>query len=115
MQPVDLVVCGSVAVDHRGVRLGKGAGYSDIEVGLLVDAGRIGEKTTIVTTVHDLQVVDELIPAAPHDFRVRYIVTPTRVIECPASAPARGIEWDKISSELAASIPVLGYLARFRP
>jgi 5-formyltetrahydrofolate cyclo-ligase len=26
MPPVDLVVCGSVAVDHRGARLGKGTG-----------------------------------------------------------------------------------------
>jgi len=29
MQPVDLVICGSVAVNRHGVRLGKGAGYSD--------------------------------------------------------------------------------------
>lgn len=30
MRPVDLVICGSVAVNQQGVRLGKGAGYSDI-------------------------------------------------------------------------------------
>jgi 5-formyltetrahydrofolate cyclo-ligase len=42
MQPVDLVACGSVAVDRTGARLGKGAGYSEIEVGLLNDAGLIG-------------------------------------------------------------------------
>ena len=30
MQPVDLIICGSVAVNRHGVRLGKGAGYSDI-------------------------------------------------------------------------------------
>jgi 5-formyltetrahydrofolate cyclo-ligase len=34
MPPVDLVVCGSVAVNRQGVRVGKGAGYSDIEVAL---------------------------------------------------------------------------------
>jgi 5-formyltetrahydrofolate cyclo-ligase len=112
MDPVDFIVCGSVAVDRRGVRLGKGAGYSDIEVGLLVDAGLIVLGTTIATTVHDLQVVDEPIPASPHDFRVRYIVTPTRVIECPLPPPPRGIEWDEISSEQIASIPVLGRSAR---
>jgi 5-formyltetrahydrofolate cyclo-ligase len=31
MHPVDLVVCGSVAVNRQGVRVGKGAGCSDIE------------------------------------------------------------------------------------
>ena len=40
MRPVDLVVCGSVAVNRRGVRVGKGAGYSDIEVALLTGAPR---------------------------------------------------------------------------
>lgn len=56
MRPVDLVVCGSVAVNRHGVRLGKGAGYSDIEVALLQESGLIGPKTPIVTTVHALQV-----------------------------------------------------------
>jgi 5-formyltetrahydrofolate cyclo-ligase len=28
MQSVDLIICGSVAVNRHGVRLGKGAGYS---------------------------------------------------------------------------------------
>lgn len=37
MRPVDIVVCGSVAVNRAGVRLGKGTGYSDIEAGLITD------------------------------------------------------------------------------
>jgi 5-formyltetrahydrofolate cyclo-ligase len=41
MSPVDLVVCGSVAVNPAGVRLGKGAGYSDLEFALLQEAGLI--------------------------------------------------------------------------
>ena len=59
MQPVDLIICGSVAVNRRGVRLGKGAGYSDIEFALLQEAGLLRPETTIVTTVHSLQVVHE--------------------------------------------------------
>ena len=39
MQPIDLIVCGSVAVNEHGARLGKGAGYSDIEMALLTEAG----------------------------------------------------------------------------
>jgi len=36
---VDLVVCGTVAVNRDGVRVGKGGGYSDLELALLVEAG----------------------------------------------------------------------------
>ena len=28
MRPVDLIICGTVAVDRQGMRIGKGAGYS---------------------------------------------------------------------------------------
>lgn len=86
MRPVDLVVCGSVAVDRRGIRIGKGAGYSDIEVALLAEAGLVSPGTTIVTTVHQLQVSDDDLPEAEHDFGVDVIVTPAATIRC---TPAR--------------------------
>jgi 5-formyltetrahydrofolate cyclo-ligase len=38
---VDLVVCGSVAVNRQGARVGKGGGFSDLEVAFLVEAGVI--------------------------------------------------------------------------
>ncbi len=31
MPPVDLIVAGSVAVNKKGSRIGKGGGYSDLE------------------------------------------------------------------------------------
>jgi 5-formyltetrahydrofolate cyclo-ligase len=34
LQPVDLVVCGSVAVNRDGARVGKGGGFSDLELAL---------------------------------------------------------------------------------
>ncbi|MDQ1304698.1 MAG: 5-formyltetrahydrofolate cyclo-ligase [Actinomycetota bacterium] len=71
MQPVDLVVCGSVAVDRRGARIGKGAGYSDLEVALLTEAGLLTVSTTIVTIVHALQVVEYDLPETDHDFQCR--------------------------------------------
>jgi 5-formyltetrahydrofolate cyclo-ligase len=107
---VDVVVCGSVAVDRRGVRVGKGAGYSDIEVGLLIEAGLIGAETTIVTTVHDLQVVDEPIPSRAHDFRVDYIVTPTKVVKCAPTPRPAGIDWTALDPEQLNEIPILNRL-----
>lgn len=107
MQPVDLVICGSVVVNRQGVRLGKSAGYSDIEVALLQEAGLIGPETVIVTTVHSLQVVDEPLPETEHDFSVDLIVTPDEVIPCgPARRPA-GLIWEHLSPEKIAAIPVL--------
>jgi 5-formyltetrahydrofolate cyclo-ligase len=107
MRPVDLIVCGSVAVNRRGVRLGKGAGYSDIEVALLQEAGLIGPETTIVTTVHALQVVDDELPETKHDFSVDLIVTPDAVIRCGEPRRPQGLLWDELSAEKIKAIPAL--------
>jgi 5-formyltetrahydrofolate cyclo-ligase len=114
MRPVDLVVCGSVAANHKGVRLGKGAGYSDIEVALLAEAGLLSQQAVIVTTMHELQVLDEELPEDDHDFRVDLIATPQRVIECgPAKRPG-GLSWDSLPPDKIAAIPVLAQMSRTR-
>ncbi len=110
MQPVDLIVCGSVAVNRDGRRLGKGAGYSDIEVALLSEAGLVGSQTTIVTTVHSLQVIDEPPPTSEHDFTVDFIVTPEQVISCGPAYRPPGLLRESLSSEQIAAIPALGAL-----
>jgi 5-formyltetrahydrofolate cyclo-ligase len=114
MQPVDLVICGSVAVNRRGVRLGKGAGYFDIELALLQEAGLLRPETTIVTTVHILQVVDESLPETGHDFSVDLIVTPDEVIECDPLRRPSGVVWEDLDREKIASIPVLATRAAQR-
>lgn len=112
MRPVDMIVCGSVAVNRTGARLGKGAGYSDIEVALLQQAGLIDTNTTIVTTVHSLQIIDDDLPETDHDFSVDLIVTPDDVIACgPPRRPA-GITWDDMPPEKIAAIPVLAALRK---
>ena len=72
----DLIVEGSVAVDLRGHRLGKGHGYGDVEIEIL--ERRFGE-IPVATTVHDMQVVEN-VPFEEGDRKVSLIVTPTRVI-----------------------------------
>ncbi|AEM87698.1 5-formyltetrahydrofolate cyclo-ligase [Streptomyces violaceusniger] len=107
MPVVDLIVCGSVAVNSEGVRLGKGAGYSDIEVALLQEAGLIGPNTLIATTVHPLQVVEEVLPESEHDFRVDIIVTPDETIDCPPHPRPPGIFWEHLAPDSIAAIPAL--------
>ena len=108
MEPVDLIVSGSVAVDDRGARVGKGEGYSDLEFGLLRAFGLVDDATTTVTTVHERQLVDEEIQPSDHDVPIDHVFTPERSVRtsAPQSKP-RGIVWDKLSDEQIAAIPIL--------
>jgi 5-formyltetrahydrofolate cyclo-ligase len=114
MRPIDLVVCGSVAVNRSGSRIGKGAGYSDLEVALLTEAGLVADRTVIVAPVHQLQVLDVDIPVKEHDFSVDIIVTPDEVIPCPSPHRPRGLIWDDLSPEMIEAIPVLAAQAKDR-
>ena len=107
VEPVDLVVCGTVAVSRDGVRVGKGGGYSDLELALLVEAGLVGDRTTLVTTVHPLQMLDEELPETEHDFRVDLVVTPEETIATPGRSRPAGILWEHLSEEKIAAVPVL--------
>jgi 5-formyltetrahydrofolate cyclo-ligase len=107
LKPVDLIVCGSVAVNREGVRIGKGGGYSDLEFALLLEHGLVGTETTIVTTVHPLQLLEEKLPETEHDFRVDAIVTPVGVVRTRAHGLPPGILWDNLSAEKCSAIPVL--------
>ncbi len=104
---IDLVVCGSVVLNRAGARVGKGGGYSDLELAIATESGRIDGDTVIATTVHDVQVVDDELPETGHDFRVDVIVTPTEVIRCPRVERPPGIVWSDLDDDKIASIPIL--------
>ncbi|MEU3458573.1 5-formyltetrahydrofolate cyclo-ligase [Streptomyces sp. NPDC006733] len=114
MRPIDVVICGSVAVNRSGARIGKGAGYSDLEVALLIEAGLVTDETVIVAPVHQLQVVDEEIPETEHDFSVDLIVTPDEVIQCPGRRRPPGLVWNDLTPEKIEAIPALAAQAIFR-
>jgi hypothetical protein len=111
---VDLVVCGSVAVNRQGARIGKGGGFSDLEVAFLVEAGVIRSDTVLATTVHALQVVDEALPETIHDFRVDLIVTPDEAIWCAEPHRPPGILWEHLDQDKIAQVPALAALAARR-
>jgi 5-formyltetrahydrofolate cyclo-ligase len=107
MQPIDLIVCGTVAVNRDGVRIGKGGGYSDLEFALATEAGLVGAGTVVATTVHPIQVLDETLPETDHDFRVDLIVTPDETIRCPGGRRPPGIIWEHLDEGKIAAIPAL--------
>jgi 5-formyltetrahydrofolate cyclo-ligase len=112
---IDLVVAGSVAVDRRGGRVGKGGGYSDLEFALARQLGAVGARTPVLTTVHSVQVLRSRIPMTPHDVPVDLVVTPRRVIRThPAHRKPAGIFWNELSTDQVAAMPPLARLARAR-
>jgi len=105
---VDLVIVGSVAVNLKGARVGKGGGYADLEYGILRELSAVDENTPVITTVHDIQILDQEIPMEDHDLPVDMIVTPSRIlrIERVYKKP-KGVYWDKLDSRAFREIPVL--------
>jgi 5-formyltetrahydrofolate cyclo-ligase len=105
---IDLIICGSVAVNRDGARVGKGGGYSDLEFALLMEEKKIGAYTPIVTSIHPLQIVDEKIPMTRHDIPLNAIITPEQVIDiAPLFDCPMGIYWERLSDDKIQAIPVL--------
>lgn len=75
----NLVLVPALAVDHHGVRLGRGGGFYDRSL-----AGR-DPHTLLIALVRDTELLNEL-PSEPHDVRMTHAVTPERgVIALPNS------------------------------
>ena len=114
LEPVHLVVVGSVGVDRSGARLGKGGGFSDLEYAVATEAGLVTPDTPVVTTVHPVQLLEDgRIPMTSHDVPLDLVVTPDEVIETEGrrSHPG-GIRWDALTDEKIEAIPLL---RRLRP
>ena len=81
----DLVIVPALAVDRRGVRLGRGGGSYDRAL------ARVGPQVPTIALLYDGELLDE-VPAAAHDQRVRLAACPALGItslphELPFSSP----------------------------
>jgi 5-formyltetrahydrofolate cyclo-ligase len=105
---LDLILTGSVAVNLKGARIGKGGGFSDLEYALLAEGGTVSDRTVVVTTVHPIQILRENLPVTTHDIPVDLIATPRAAIEVERAfeRPA-GIIWDPLQPPQIHEIPVL--------
>ncbi len=111
MEKVDLVIAGSVAVNRKGQRIGKGGGYSDLEFAIARHYGLIGDDTPVLTTVHPIQILEQDFPWEPHDIPVDLIVTPNKVIETNTALPKpSGIYRDKLTDKQLEQIPILKHI-----
>jgi len=81
----DLVIVPALAVDRRGVRLGRGGGSYDRAL------ARVGPQVPTIALLYGGELLDQ-VPAAPHDQRVRLVARPKEGItrlpdELPFSSP----------------------------
>lgn len=111
----DFMATGASAVSGEGIRFGKGHGYFDLEWGMFSDIGLVDDATPVIAAVHDVQVVEEKLPASETDIIVDLIATPSRLIEVDRHGRRpRGIKWHLISPDQIAALPPLKELARMR-
>ena len=107
MRPIDLIVCGSVAVNRKGARVGKGGGYSDLEFAVALTLGLISDRTPIVTTVHQVQLLAEELPMTSHDISLDYIGMPEEMVTCEGGFHRPpGIIWEDLGDKLE-EVPIL--------
>ena len=109
----DLVITGASAVNLEGVRYGKGHGYFDLEWGIFSALGVIDSNTSLLTVVHDCQVIDRILPVSPYDTITDYIITPTQLIKVkPQRQRPKGIQWGKLRRKMVQEIPPLRELKK---
>jgi len=105
---LDFILTGSVAVNLKGARVGKGGGFSDLEFALLAEAGKVDRATIVATTIHPIQIVRENLPVTLHDIPVDVVATPRAVIDVErAYDRPRGILWDHLQPPQIHEVPVL--------
>ena len=68
-----LVLVPALAVDRRGLRLGRGGGSYDRAL------ARVGERVPVVALLYDGELIDE-VPAEPHDQPVSAVALPSQGI-----------------------------------
>lgn len=108
MPRVDCMVTGTGAINHEGVRFGKGHGFFDAEWAMLFEIGNISISTPAMAVVHDCQLLDEKLYPEDYDTVVDAIFTPTKTIEVKnPHKPDCGIIWDKLDPHMLATIPPL--------
>jgi 5-formyltetrahydrofolate cyclo-ligase len=94
---IDLLVTGAVAVTKTGARLGKGAGFFDLEYVILRELGCIDENTPVIALVHAFQIVEDL-PMDKKDVSIDYIVTPEEIIKTEPLWPKPSrIVWEELT------------------
>jgi 5-formyltetrahydrofolate cyclo-ligase len=78
LQAAEVVLVPALAVDARGIRLGRGGGYYDRAL------ARLAPSALVVALLYEGELCEQL-PALPYDQPVRAALTPTRRVDFPTA------------------------------
>ncbi|KAM3078336.1 hypothetical protein ACMFMG_006220 [Clarireedia jacksonii] len=105
---IPLMVTGTGAINHKGLRFGKGHGFFDLEWAMLYSIGVVTKDTKTIALVHECQVLDEELKGEQWDTGCDFVVTNKRVIQVSgASKPGCGILWDRLEENMMDDIEPL--------
>ncbi|KAK7941625.1 uncharacterized protein PG986_014012 [Apiospora aurea] len=105
---VGFMVTGTGAINHNGIRFGKGHGFFDLEWAMLYTLKVVHQDTMTAAVVHDCQVLDEELIPETYDTVCNLIVTPTRALRPEAAMqPTCGILWYRLENGMLDDIPPL--------
>ncbi|KAK8043933.1 5-formyltetrahydrofolate cyclo-ligase [Apiospora phragmitis] len=105
---IGFMVTGTGAINHMGIRFGKGHGFFDLEWGMLHTLKVVHQDTMTAAVVHDCQVLDEELQPEAYDTVCNLIVTPSRVLRADAAVqPTCGILWDRLEDGMLEDMPPL--------
>ncbi|KAK4941842.1 hypothetical protein LTR10_018318 [Elasticomyces elasticus] len=115
---VELMVTGTGAINHAGIRFGKGHGFFDLEWAMLTSINAVVLSVPCIAIVHDCQLLDEELHPEEFDTVCDFIVTPTSIYEAGQQGtvhkPSCGILWDKLQPGMLEDIPPLRELQILR-
>ena len=109
---IDLCVTGTGAINHQGLRFGKGHGFFDLEWDMLYSLGVVSSTTTCIAVCYECQV-DQDLHAEEFDTFCDFMITDRRAIDVAeetarqAMKPTCGILWDKLQPGMLEDIPPL--------
>jgi len=115
-QRIPLMVTGTGAINHKGLRFGKGHGYFDLEWAILHTIGVVDQSTKTIAVVHECQVLDDELRGEEWDTGCDFVVTNERVIGVDgACKPICGVLWDRLEDGMLEDIEPLRKLKSMMP
>lgn len=106
---ISMMITGTGCINTKGIRVGKGHGYFDMEWGMLHSIGCLDlVSTKSVAIVHDCQLVELEVRPEKFDTLCDLVVTNSKILEIDVeNKPHYGIIWDLLQEEMLDEIPPL--------